>query len=538
MEKRFFLRKIPALFIVFTSLSVTAQVPADSLVMTIGDKEVSLAEFEFIAKKNNGVDLSDQKSLEEYVELFKNFKLKVAEAEESGIANTTSFKEELDTYAKQLLSGYLSDKTAEEKAAEVIYNRGNEYLTVSYILFPFQDKHLAKDTVEVYKKALQTYERIGKGEDFDKVGDELYGEFKQNQDKDPDEAGIFAVYGESPGLLPLRFPKALEEAVYSMKAGEISQPVRTSDGFFLLKVHERKPNPGTVRVVHLLVPLQEDSVTRTKEEAEKLADEIYGEVLSGKDLLSLVKTYSPEGKEGNGLLPPIAPGQVIKEMNDAIFALKSPGEVSKPFLTNFGYHIVQLVERNAREPFDKEKAKIMATMARDDRNFELYRGFDERLKKEYNYTFHPDAYAELEQLSEKYFPGSDEFVAEAESMEKTLVTIGGIDFPQAEFANYLKFNGFSAKKYAGDFMREVYDLFVREIVTALEKPNLSTKYPEIALLIQEYRDGMLLFEISNEKIWEKPVEEQAALEKQWIAELNKKYPVTINWALLKKLKNN
>ena len=134
-----------------------------------------------------------------------------------------------------------------------------------------------------------------------------------------------------------------------------------------------------------------------------------------------------------------------------------------------------------------------------------------------------------------YFPSDRAFYEQAEKMEKTLMHLDGVDFPQNEFAYYLQRCPFSTKTYAGDFMWEVYNLFIRDIVTTSERKNLEQKHPEMEHLMQEYRDGMLLFEISNQKIWSKPAAEQAELEKQWVEELNKSYPVEINWRLLKKL---
>ena len=159
------------------------------------------------------------------------------------------------------------------------------------------------------------------------------------------------------------------------------------------------------------------------------------------------------------------------------------------------------------------------------------------MKKEYGYVFYPDAYAELQALCDDYFPTDKIFYEKARELNKTLVHLNGFDFPQSEFAYYIQRCPFSTKTYAGDFMREVYGLFIRDVVTTAERKNLLTKHPEIPHLMQEYRDGILLFEISNRVIWNKPAAEQKALEEKWIADLNKKFPVTVNWKLLKKLRD-
>ena len=121
-------------------------------------------------------------------------------------------------------------------------------------------------------------------------------------------------------------------------------------------------------------------------------------------------------------------------------------------------------------------------------------------------------------------------------MNKTLIHLVNTDFPQSEFAGYIRSCPFSTKTYSGDFMQEVFDLFVRDITTAAERKNLDIKHPEYKYLMQEYRDGILLFNISTQKVWSKPAGEQPDLEKSWLKELSEKYPVTINWKLLKKLK--
>ncbi len=551
MEKQLKMKKILLLSFIFVCFYGKAQTPKDSVVMTIAGKDIPIAEFEYIARKNNGVNFSDEKSVKEYVELFKNFKLKVAEAEALGLDKKNNFLRELEGYKSQLKEGYMADKKAEEAAAKVIYDRGNEYLVLSQIVFPLPEKSLPSDTLPVYEQAMQVYNRIMKGEDFGTVGAELHHAYLHHShnhhhhhhaegeacEHDHDDDCIHATFETIPCFLPMERSKVLEETAYAMKVGEISLPLRTPEGFVIVKLENRKPFPGLVRIAHILIQFENDSVTRTKDDAEKLAEQVYKKASEGADLLSLIETFSLNGM-GNGLLPFFMPGELIKPIEEAAYSLTEVGDVSKPFLTENGYHVLQLKEKRDRTPFEREKARLISAMIKNDRNFELYKGFDERLKKEYNFTFYPEAYAELEKLCEECFPGSNEFFTKARPMEKTLVRINGVDFPQVEFAYYMNSYGFSAKTYAGDFMKEVFDLFVRDIVTTLEKENLEKKYPEIPYLVQEYRDGMLLFEISNDKIWNKSIEEQEALEQAWIKDLNKKYPVSVNWKVLKKIKNN
>ena len=173
MVKVGLMKKLLVLSLVFACMTGNAQIPADSVVMTVAGKQIPLDEFVFIAQKNSEVNLSDRKSVDAYVELFKNFKLKVAEAEDLGLDKTKAFKDELDGYRAQLTSSYLSDKDGEEAAVRAVYDRYGEVLELSHILFRLPQRTLSKDTVPVYQKAIEAYKRIQAGEDFAAVGEEL-----------------------------------------------------------------------------------------------------------------------------------------------------------------------------------------------------------------------------------------------------------------------------------------------------------------------------------------------------------------------------
>lgn len=521
------MKKLLVLSLVFACLTGEARNLPDSVVMTVAGKQVPLAEFVFMAKKNGEVNLADRKSLENYVELYKNFKLKVTDAETARMDKTKEFTDELEGYRAQLTSSYLSDKDGEEAAVRVEYERLGEVMELSHILFRLPEHTVSKDTVAVYEKALKAYRRIKGGEDIAAVGREL-------KEEDPENTG----YEYTRCLLPMQTIKAFENAVYSMQPGELSMPVRTTLGFHIIKLLSRKPNPGMRHVAHVLIPFQKDSVTRSESETLALADEVYKKAQNGADFGELAQEYSSDGASARkgGELPWFGVGEMVEPFEKAAFALTTPGELSQPVKTRFGYHIIKLIGKNGIPSFEEKKKSWSKIMAQGERNFEYYKAFDERLKKEYGYKFYPEAYAELVALCNDNFPTDKEFYEKAKDMNKTLFHLADTDFPQSEFAYYIQRCPFSTKTYAGDFMQEVYDLFIRDIVTIAERKNLVTKHPEFTHLMQEYRDGILLFNISNEKIWSKPAAEQATLEEEWVKQLNKEYPVTINWKLLKKLK--
>ncbi|MCC8143422.1 MAG: peptidylprolyl isomerase, partial [Tannerellaceae bacterium] len=501
---------------------------ADSVVMTIGGKPVMINEFLFMAQKNEGVDFSNKKSLQNYIELFKNFKLKVIDAEEMGIHQTPSFAKEYEKYRADLISDYMADRKGEEAAVRDVYNRMSELLEVSHIFFPLRGNIVSKDTVEVYQLAMQVYQRINNGEDFEIVGREL-----------ADTENIAVFFEHVTNFQPMRTPKVFENAVYSMAPGTISLPVRSSRGFHIIKLHDRRPNPGTVQVAHILVSSSGLDLTTEEKEKElyQKAQDIYNRVMAGENFEELAIAYS--GDKGSaakgGILAPFGVGEMVKPFEEAAFALTEPGEIAPPVKSQFGYHIIKLINKKDIPSFEEQWESLSRQIRQGERNFEYYKAFDERMKEVYDFKFYPDAYAELQALCDEYFPTDETFYEKAKEMEKPLFVLRDTVFPQSEFATYIQVCPFSTKTYSGDFMQEIFDLFVREIYTIFLKEDLYTMYPEINYLLQEYRDGMLLFEISNRKVWNHPFEEQEAIEQQWLKELNTKYPVILNQKVIKRL---
>ncbi|MDR0349257.1 MAG: peptidylprolyl isomerase [Tannerella sp.] len=507
-----------------TCCFVYSQEKEDPVVMTIADKEIPLSEFLFLAQKDEGVNLLDKKSLENYVELFKNFKLKVADAESEQMDKAVGFKNELSNYEDQLKKSLLADKEGESRAARAIYDRGKNIRSVSHIIFQLPKKIVSKDTVAVYNKAKEAYERILAGENFMAVGQALESE----------NDSVF--YEEVDYLFPMKSVKAFENAAYSLSVGEISQPVRTSIGFHLIRVNKIVPDPGKIQVAHILVAPAEGEEFKDEELLQK-ANEAYEKAINGDDFSELVKTYSADYVENEeDVMPYFGLGEMVKPFEEAAFSLKEIGEIAKPFKTRFGYHIVKLTGKKESVPFEEMEHRLTLAMDQGEWTFELHESFVEREKRKYGYQFNADAYNDLQKLCDDYYPTDTAFYNRAYQMSKVLMHMNGVDFPQSEFADFIKAYPLSTKSYSGDFLFDVYRLFVKTIAIELEKRDLEKGFPEYNKLMQEYRDGILLFEISSKKIWNKPVEEQLELEKQWIKDLNKRFETKINWKVLKNIK--
>ena len=331
--------------------------------------------------------------------------------------------------------------------------------------------------------------------------------------------------------------KAFEYAAYDMPVGTVSAPVRTTLGFHLIKLHNRKPNPGMRTVAHILIPVASDSIPDADQTALNKANEVYKQAVNQGDFSILAQTYSSDAATAGrgGVLPEFGAGEMVESFETAAFALQNPGDISEPVKSPFGYHIIKLLDKRGIPDFEEKKSKWARIMAQGERNFEYNQTFDDRMKQEYGFRFYPEAYRELQNLCDVYYPANPAFYTDMPQMQAVLFHVNDTDYTQRDFLSYMQRHPYSTKSYSGDFMEDVFKLYVRELLIQAERANLSVKYPEYNHLMREYHDGILLFEISNKKIWNQPAEQQSELEAAWIQQLNEKYPVEINWEILKKV---
>ena len=520
------MKKIFVLILGLNFCFAYAQKKTDPVVMTIEDMEVPLSEFLFLAQKDSGVNLLNKKSLQDYVELFKTYKLKVADAKSLRIQESIAFQSELSTYQAQLIGSYLYDKEGQEQAMRHIYEISKELLSVSHILFELPAKSLPKDTLEVFNKANEVYKRIKAGEDFSAVGQALMAD---------ESADV--IYEDIEYVFPLQTFKVVSDAAYALSEGDVSAPIRSPLGFHIIRLNRKATDNVRLQVAHILIQTSENYTEEDDLVLLQRANEIYEKAINGEDFGELAMRYSNDMNtiENGGLLPYFGRGYMVLPFEQAAFALKNIGDISAPVKTRYGYHIIKLIDTAAYPPYKEVEESIYRMMQQGDWNHELVKSFDEKQKAALGYKFNQEAYNELVQIADNYFPTDTAFYNRAVQLAKPVMFLEGKPFPQFEFADYVRLKPQSLKTFSGDYLAEQYIFFVREIIKKLTEMNLE-KNQEFNSLMNEYYDGILLFEVSNTRVWEKPFEEHEALEQAWLNDLNQKYKVTINWKVLNNLK--
>ena len=466
----------------------------DEVLMTINGEPITKSEFEYIYNKNNSDNAIDKKTLDEYVELFVNFKLKVAEAKAQGLDTTKTFKRELNGYRKQLAKPYLTDAELEDALFQEAYSHFSEDCEVSHILI----KTEGDDTLTSYNKALEVIARLSAGEDFGKVADETSAD--QSVARNHGYLGWFTA-------LQLVWP--FEKAMYDLPLNQISTPIKSDYGYHVIKVHNRRPAWGQVNARHIMKVCSESMTPDMQNKKYHEMVEIKKRLDAGEDFATLAKEVSDDkaSAQKGGDLGWFGIGRMVREFEVATYALNA-GETSEIIKTRFGYHIINLKEKRGVEPFEKKKADIQRMMQYDSRSTAAKTSFINKLKKEYNFQINNNEVIKAKVLAVQYADNDSLLKIKAVEHDGALITFADQQITTSELVSY-----YVMTKAMGTDMDTKIDQIAEMKLMQYEDSQLENKYTDFANLMKEYHDGILLFEVSNHEVWEKAIKDKKGLEK-------------------------
>lgn len=487
---------------------VAAPAPApDPVILSVGTAQVPKSEFLYVYKKNNAnaPEAFTSKSLREYLDLFTKFKLKVLDAQAAGLDTAGTFKRELDGYRKQLAQPYLTEKKVTESLIKEAYDRMGEELDVSHILITVGPDADPKDTTQAFVKAMAIRNRVAKGgESFEAVAavESQDPSAKQNKGR----LGYFTA-------LQMVYP--FEDMAYKTPKGQISQPVRTRFGYHLIKVHERRKSQGQVKVAHIMVKAQPGISAEDSIAAKKKIDELYAKLLKGEKFETLAKEFSDDegSKDKGGELPLFGTGQMIPEFEDASFKLEKANDLSKPFKTAYGWHIVRMIERKPLDKFTEMEGNLKQRVSKDSRSELNQTVFLDRIKRENKLVEYPAVMKQVAALGDTALINARyKYNADNKLNSQTLFKIGDKAYTVGSFLQFVENTQMPRTNKEGAYVMRLYyqDYLKRELV-AFEDSQLETKYEDFRLLMKEYREGIMLFQQMDNKVWSKALEDTAGL---------------------------
>ena len=515
-------------FLVYGNLQ--AQNNSNKILLSIDNEKISKDEFVRIYKKNNSPDSDDAKSIEDYLDLFINFKLKVHDAEQQGLDTLTSFKKELASYEKQLVKPYLTDSTIDNQLMKEAYERMHYDIRAAHILILVAANATPKDTLIAYNKAWKIYKELKSGNDFGELA-KKYSEDKQTASKGGD-LGYFTVF-------QMVYP--FETVAYNTPVGEISKPVKTRFGYHIIKVLDKRPNKGRVKVAHIMVTFPMNANKKEVEKAKAKIDSIYHLLQVGNDFADLAKKYSADkasAKKG-GQLNWFGTGQMVPIFEQAAFSIEKIGDYTKPIQTSFGWHIIKLIDKEPIKSYDEVKYEIKNKVSKDTRAQKSRKAVIAKLKKEYNFSYNKRALSDFYKVVDDSIFFGKWNPKQAEKLNKTLFTIDGKAFSQQEYVAHLANQKRRLKKEPiVNYINTDFNEFVNQKIIDYEVSKLPEKYPEFKALIKEYHDGILLFNLMDKKVWSKAIKDTTGLKAFYEKTKNKYLWDNRVEAIIYKTKNN
>ncbi len=468
----------------------------NEVVLEVKGKPVYKQEFLQIYLKNNNNPKYDKQSIDEYLELYKKFKLKVAEAEYLKYDTLSKLKKELEGYRKTLSNSYLIDKEQNNKLVEEAYNRLQKEIRASHILINIRSNSPA-DTLSSFNKLQEIRNKIIKGEDFNKMAKE-YSEDPSASYNNGD-LGFFTAF-------QMVYP--FEDAAYKLNIGEISPIIKTKFGYHLIKLTDQRAARGIMKASHIMISAKKDASTEEIEIARKKINEIYEKLKKGENFEDLAINFSddPGSSDKGGKLPEFGSGsntRMVMDFENECFNLKQNGDYSKPFQTEFGFHIVKRLNHTPLGSFEALKKEIQSKVNKDERSKITQQSLIKKLKKEYNYKLNDKKALKwfVKNLDSSYYKGNWNY--EKLSSDKLIFSFSNKNYTQKMFANYLKNNFRIPKQDNPLVVSKQFDNWVNQEILLFEDQNLENKYPEFKSLMQEYHDGVLLYEIMTDKVWNK-----------------------------------
>jgi peptidyl-prolyl cis-trans isomerase SurA len=475
-------------------------------VLSINGKGISKNEFLQIYLKNNNSPKFDKQSIDEYLELYKKFKLKVTEAEALGYDTLPKLLNELSGYRKTLSNSYLIDKEENEKLVKEAYSRLKKEIKASHILIKLNPNASEEDTLEAFNKINDLRNKIIAGADFNSIA-------KQHSD-DPSasynngDLGYFTAF-------QMVYP--FEEAAFNTPLGEISKIVRTRFGYHILKITDQRDSRGIMKAAHIMISIKKDAPNEEVEIAKRKIEEIYQKLENGEAFDELAINYSddPGSSDKGGKLPEFGSGsntRMVTEFEDQAFKLEKNGDFSKPFRTDFGFHIVKRINHTSIGSFESMKKDLQNKVNKDERSKITQKSLVEKLKKEYNFSQVNKKSIKwfLKNLDSNYYLGKWNY-SKLKSNE-VIFSLENKNFTQKDFAEYLLKNYKNTPKTNNKtLINNKLNNWIHTEVINYEDSRLEKKYPEFKSLMQEYHDGVLLYEIMTDKVWNKAIKDTIGL---------------------------
>ena len=523
------------LFFCLITIAGFSQKKQNQLLFTIEKVPTYANEFLKSFEKNNSQLVDSLSDIGDYLNLYINYKLKVKQALDLKLDTVKKYKAELKDYRERLLAPYLRDKEVTDNLVKEAYKRLQNEVNASHILIFLKPNASPKDTLLAFNKLIEARNLILNGKPFSEVA-KKYSE-DPSVNKNGGNLGYFTAF-------QMVYP--FENAAFLTELNSVSKPFRTKFGYHILQVHDIKKARGEVEVAHVMI---KNNNANAKQKIDSIFNLIINKNFSFEEMAKKFSDDKASATNG-GKLNKFAYGQMLESFSEVAFNLEKLNEISKPFETQYGWHIVKLLNKYPIESFKKMEPSLIQKVEKDSRSELIGKSVINKLNTTYSIKVEKQALDEFK--SDKWKINSDNF-------NKLLLTIESKKITQNDFVNYLK-----SSKY--NTVNDAFNSFKDQCLINYYKENIEATNPEFTATFKDFKEGLLLFDLLEKKVWDKSKDStglsnyfnlfkekkykgkelneikgivindyQNYLEHLWIKELHKNYKVVINNSTKKRI---
>ena len=466
-----------------------------NVLLTINSNPVYSSDFTKVFNKNLDLVVEEsQKNVAGYLDLFIDYKLKITEAYAQELDKNQQYIKEFKKYEDQLAKKYIYDKRVVSKLVEEAYDRSLEEINAEHILVLSNLNDSPNDTLKAYNKIKEAHVKALKGENFTSLVIE-YSE-EPGAKKSKGKLGYFTAF-------QMVYP--FENTAYNTKVGEISQITRTSFGYHIIKINDRRKKKPKINVSHIMIFSNKD---KKAEDPEERINELYAMIMQGEPFEKIAKQFSEDKNTGvkGGQLKTFGPGDLkAPKFENAAYSIKNEGEIIAPIQSAFGWHIIRLNEKFSIPSFEEQKDDIEKKVKGGARALVVTQAINNKIIKKYgfkegeSYISYFNNFVNDSILSRKWTYSSIPLTE-----NQILFIIGDHDVTYTDFAEYLRDNQKTIKKYINkeSLLIDMYVKFKNETLKNYFKERLEVENTEYATIINDYRNGLLVYDVMNKNIWQ------------------------------------
>ena len=489
--------------LLFAVAAFAAKPAADPELMIVDGVPVRVSEFEYLYNKNNTQQL-EHKTIDEYVDMFVDYKLKVADARHAGIDTTASFLNEYRQFENDLAKPFMRDEAVVDDLLKESYSHLEKDVTVSHIMLPMRPGN------DIRLDSLRSEIMAG-----NTTFEEAAAAF--SVDRGSNSRG-----GLMGSVVPGRYPWAFEKASYDTPKGGVTEVVNSGVGYHIIRVEDIRPSDGEVEASHILLltrGLKPEAAEAQKERIDSLYKVVTAE---GADFADVARRFSqdPGSARNGGSLGWFGRGMTVQPFDSVAFAL-ADGEISKPLATSFGYHIIYRTAHRKGKDFEEFKKSELKRMESDERANAPERAFIDRVAPLYGASVSEDALRQANEIIDRAGKLDLDVLAEIEALNVPVVRCSGNTLSFAEILGGSAPAGVMATDMGRAYVADAVDAAFRSQVHDAARKSLYVENADYRNLINEYRDGILLYEISNRNVWERAASDKVGLENHFLRNRDK-----------------